>query len=211
MCDTLRVRWTIVPKLAPQPWIACRGCGEPKAFRCSGKVRLNANGRRLDGWLIYRCLDCDNTWNRPLFERRYVRDIDPLTLEALHANDPDWIRAEAFNLDALRRKSPHIDEFADVEVAKEVVDEPADWTKIEIRLIVSLPACTRLDRLLAAELAASRSRLRILSDQGMLRINSDRSDALRRRVKTGTVATLDLSTEANRHLLWRPRVTGIAW
>src|SRR5262245_59613650 len=44
MCKTLRVRWTIIPKTAPQPWIACGGCGGLKAFQCSGKIRLNANG-----------------------------------------------------------------------------------------------------------------------------------------------------------------------
>ena len=88
MCDTFRVRWTIIPQIAPQPWIACSGCGGLRAFQSSGKIRLNANGRRLDAWLIYKCLACEKTWNRPIFERQTVRDISPAVLDALQSNDP---------------------------------------------------------------------------------------------------------------------------
>src|SRR5436305_1201432 len=121
MCTTLQVRWTIIPKFAPQPWIVCRGCGGLRLFQSSNKIRLNANGRKLDAWLIYKCTVCDNTWNRPIFERRNVRDIDSVTLEALQSNDPDWIRAQTFNLEALGRKSQRIDEFAEFEVRKELL------------------------------------------------------------------------------------------
>jgi hypothetical protein len=198
MCDSIRVRWTIVPLTAPQPWLVCSGCGGLKPFQASGKTRLNANGRKLDAWLIYKCLACEKTWNRSIFERRNVRDIDPAVLDALQSNDPQWIRREAFNLDALRRSSPRIDEFPEVEIAREVRHEPPDWTKLEIELIVPLPTSTRLDRLLASELGVSRSRLQALHDGGTLRTNPDRADILRRRLKTGTQVTLDLATETGR-------------
>lgn len=191
MCDSLRVRWTIVPQTAPQPWIACGRCGSLRAFQSSDKVRLNANGRRLDAWLIYRCLTCEKTWNRPIFERRSVRDIEPSVLEALQSNDPQWIRAETFNLDALRRNSPRVDEFPEVEIAREVQHEPPGWTKLEIELVVPFSASTRLDRLLASELGISRTRLQALHDAGILRTTSDRPDILRRRLKTGTRVTID--------------------
>lgn len=198
MCNSFRVRWTIVPLTAPQPWLVCSSCGGLKPFQASGKTRLNANGRKLDAWLIYKCLACEKTWNRSIFERRNVRDIDPAVLDALQSNDPQWIRREAFNLDALRRSSPRIDEFPEVGIAREVQHEPPDWTKLEIELIVPLPTSTRLDRLLASELGVSRSRLQALHDGGTLRTNPDRADILRRRLKTGTQVTLDLVTEAGR-------------
>ena len=178
MCDSIRVRWTIVPLTAPQPWLVCSSCGGLKPFQASGKTRLNANGRKLDAWLIYKCLACEKTWNRSIFERRNVRDIDPAVLDALQSNDPQWIRREAFNLDALRRSSPRIDEFPEVGIAREVQHEPPDWTKLEIELIVPLPTSTRLDRLLASELGVSRSRLQALHDGGTLRTNPDRADIL---------------------------------
>jgi hypothetical protein len=208
MCDTLRVRWTILPKTAPQPWIACSGCGGLRPFQCSDKIRLNANGRKLDAWLIYKCLACEKTWNRPLFERRNVRDIDPAILEALQSNDPDWIRAEAFNLEALRRKSQRVDEFAEFEIAKEVQHETAYWTRLEIELMVPFPISTRLDRLLASELQVSRTRLQSLYDAGMLRMDSNRNDAMRRRIRNGARVAVDLAAETDREQWWKSLAIG---
>ena len=208
MCKTLRVRWTIIPQTAPLPWIVCSGCGGPRAFQSSGKVRLNANGRKLDAWLIYKCLTCEKTWNRPIFERQTIGDISPVMLEALQSNDPEWIRTESFNLDALRRKSQRVDECSAFDIEKESLHEPRDWTALEIALAVPFPAGLRLDRLLASELSVSRSRLQALHKAGMLRADPDRGGILRRRVTTGTKITFDLSAEADRERMWRPLAAG---
>ncbi|WP_049732027.1 DUF1062 domain-containing protein [Rhizobium ecuadorense] len=208
MCKTLRVRWTIIPKTAPQPWIACGGCGGLRAFQSSGKIRLNANGRKLDAWLIYKCLTCERTWNRPILERRNVRDIGPAVLEALQSNDPHWIRAETFNLDALRHKSLRVDEFAEVEIAKEIQHETTNWTRLAIELTVPVATSTRLDRLLASELKLSRSKLQALHAEGMVRTDPEKADILRRRIRNRTVVTIDLSMETERERSWKPLATG---
>lgn len=208
MCNILRVQWTIIPKTAPQPWIACSGCGWLRAFQSSGKIRLNANGRKLDAWLIYKCMTCDKTWNRPIFERQNVRDIDPAILEALQSNDQQWIQTETFNLEALRRKSQRVDEFSEFEIEKVILHEADKWTKLDIELVVPFPTTTRLDRLLASELKVSRSQLQTLHDGGMIQANPGRANVLRRRIKAGVQVTIDLSTEAQREQLWRPLATG---
>ena len=43
----------------------CQGCGRMTVFRNSGKVRRNANGKRIYQFEIYKC-DRDHTWNRPV-------------------------------------------------------------------------------------------------------------------------------------------------
>ena len=73
MSGTLRIHWAIAPEIAPQPLINCNRCGTVKAYRCSEKFRVNANGKRIDVWLIYRCVDCDNSWNFGIFERPALR------------------------------------------------------------------------------------------------------------------------------------------
>ncbi|MDW5314037.1 DUF1062 domain-containing protein [Rhizobium sp. PL01] len=203
MCNTLRVRWTIIPQQSPQPWIACSGCGGPRAFQCSGKIRLNANGRKLDAWLIYKCASCEKTWNRPIFERRAVRGIDPAVLEALQSNDPHWIRAESFNLEALKRKSQRVDEFSAFEIGKELLHDPPNWTKLDIELRVPFAISMRLDRLLASELKISRSRLQALNDRGALQVGADRDGALRRRVRNGAHVLFDLTAETDREPSWK--------
>lgn len=197
-----------MPQTPPQPWIACSGCGGLRAFQSSGRIRLNANGRKLDAWLIYKCLTCEKTWNRPIFERQNVRDINPVVLAALQSNDPEWVRAETFNLEALRRKAKRVDEFDDYIIEKATLHEADDWTKLVIELVVPIPTSTRLDRLLASELQVSRSRLQTLTEKGSLQVNSDRTDALRRRIKTGTLVTIDLSREMDREQSWKPVATG---
>lgn len=208
MCNSLRVRWTIIPQTTHQPWIACGGCGGLRPFRSSGKIRLNANGRKLDAWLIYRCSICEKTWNRPIFERQTVRDIDPPVLEALQSNDPLWIQATAFNLEGLRGRSPRIDEATTFDIEKALLFEAPDWTRLELDLMVPFSASLRLDRLLASGLNISRARLQRLHEEGVLRVEPVHADILRRRIKTGMRIAIDLSGEADREPLWRSLATG---
>ena len=198
MCNILRVRWTISPQTAPRPWIACSGCGCLKPFRSSGRIRLNANGRKLDAWLIYKCVDCDKTWNRTLFERRNVRDLSPSTLAALQDSDPEWVRLQEFDVDGLRRKAKRIDESPDSAIRKEMLQRSGGWTTLEIELAANCALNLRLDRLLASELAVSRTRLQTLHDSGKLKVHSDRDDALRHRIKGGMCIVIDLSDEGDR-------------
>lgn len=198
ICNILRVRWTISPQTAPQPWIACSGCGCLKPFRSSGKVRLNANGRKLDAWLIYKCTDCDKTWNRTLFERRNVRDLSQSTLAALQDSDPDWVRLQEFDVDGLKRNAQRIDWSADAVVRKEVIQRRSGWTMLEIELAAECASSLRLDRLLASELAISRRRLQTLHDEGKLKVHSGRDDALRHSIKAGMRIVIDLSDDGDR-------------
>ncbi|MFS8112802.1 DUF1062 domain-containing protein [Rhizobium jaguaris] len=208
MCNILKLRWTINPRTAPQPWIACSGCGCLKPFKSSGRVRLNANGKKLDAWLIYKCSDCDKTWNRTLFERQAIRGLNPPALAALQGDDPDWIRAREFDLNALSRKAQRIDEFADADVQREVLGETDGGSVLEIDLAIALPFNLRLDRLLASELSVSRSRLQALRDDAKLLIHPDRADAMRRRVKDGSRIVIDLSDETDRHVIWKAAASG---
>lgn len=196
MCKSTLVRWTIIPRIAPRPWIACGGCGTLKPFLSSGKVRLNANGRKLDAWLVYKCLDCDRSWNRPLIERRALKEIDPATLEALHFSDPDWVRAREFDIDDLRRKAQRIDESAEVDIVRERLDDAGHAVMTVIELQAPLPVCIRLDRLLAMELGLSRSRFQSLYEQGKLTVEPDRKDVLRRPIRSGMRVTVAHSKEA---------------
>lgn len=209
MCDLLQVRWTVTPTIAPQPWIACNGCGGPRPFRCSDKIRLNANGRRLDAWLIYKCTGCDRSWNRPIFERRSVRDVDARILQALQSNDPDFIRGEAFDIEALRRATRRIDEFAQFSIRKKLLRELPGWRLLEIEFATALPLNVRLDRLLASEMGMTRSKLAALHEAGLIKANSTAAGFLRRRIRNGLRVTVDLSQSDDREQVWKPLAIGV--
>lgn len=203
MCDIFRVQWTIIPQIAPRPWIACSGCGNPKPFESSGRIRLNANGKKLDAWLIYRCMACDRTWNRPIFERRNVRSINAKVLEAMQSNDPDWIRKQAFDVEALRRSTQHIEEFGEVDVHKVLLRGKGRCAvRLEITMAVPLPTGMRLDRLLATELGLSRLQIHAFHAEARLQIEPAGKEILRRRIRHQTSITLEIPPEADRSALW---------
>jgi hypothetical protein len=193
--NVIRVRWTITPEITPQPWRPCSRCGEPRPFRCSGKFRLNASGKRLDAWLIYKCTDCDETWNRTVIERRTARDLESAMLAAFEANDPALVKRFAFDVAALRRSSHRVAEFGEVEVRKELLCGTRDAstaTLLEISLVVPIQVSLRLDRLLATELRLSRSRIAALADAGRLRADA----ALGKAVRDGSrIEVVGLSTD----------------
>ncbi|MEI5678833.1 MULTISPECIES: DUF1062 domain-containing protein [unclassified Mesorhizobium] len=201
MSALLCVQWTIISQTAPQPWLPCRRCGGIRPFSSSGKARVNANGKRIDAWLIYRCVDCDGTWNRSLLERRNVRSIDPDLLHALRTNDPEWTARLAFDLDDLRRSAERVEEFGDVEVRKSVVSgDLYSVAKMEIHLTAPSKTSLRVDRLLASELGLSRSRIQALHDKGRLSASTDRQ-FMRRPAKDGMRIAVDLSAESDGPLI----------
>jgi hypothetical protein len=151
-------RWTIIPVTPPQVLLHCSACRATRAFVSSGKIRLNANGKILDAWLIYRCSSCDTTWNRTIFERRNVNTMSHEEMAALHHSDPDYVASVAFNVAGLRCTDDD-----SLSVMKEPSQVSSDGT-FEIVFAVPVKVPVRLDRLLARELGLSRRIVEAISE-----------------------------------------------
>ena len=194
MSNTLRVQWTITPQTAPQPWLNCSRCRGLRRFRNSGKIRVNANGKRIDAWLIYLCTVCDSTWNRPIVERRHVPALSPQFLMSLHANEPGLVRRLAFDVESLRRWTGRVKEFDDVVLAKEVVSESVGPVLLlEIDCRVSEQIALRIDRLLASELQLSRSCIQRLGKAAQI-ITVPQGSCPRRSLRDGMRLIIDASS-----------------
>jgi hypothetical protein len=204
MSGTLHIHWAITPEIAPQPLINCNRCGSVKAYRCSGKFRVNANGKRIDAWLIYRCIDCDNSWNFGILERCNRRDIEPVLLQALENNDPGLVRRHAFDVTTLRGQVGRVEEFPDVAVQKRVLGGSRESAAaLELQLGLEIPTSLRLDRLLANELGISRSRLQALEERRLLVVDPDGAKALRRPARARTTIRIDLAGEPDHEAIIR--------
>ncbi|MER9359060.1 DUF1062 domain-containing protein [Mesorhizobium sp. M0500] len=202
MPSILRIRWAITPKTAPRPHLNCNRCGSLKAYRCSGKFRVNANGKRIDAWLIYRCIDCDNSWNFGILERCSRRDIEPAILQALESNDPVLARRHAFDVAALRSRIGRVEEFPEAIVHKQVLrDRPENTSALELQLWLEMPTTLRLDRLLASELGVPRSRLQVWEEKRLLVIGPDGGKALRKPARAGTTIRVYLVGEPDREAI----------
>ena len=75
-------RWEIHQDGVPALRRFCPGYGCERPFVSSGKFRMNANGRRLDVWLIYKCPACGTTWNMEVVARTPVSELSPGRLRA---------------------------------------------------------------------------------------------------------------------------------
>ena len=53
----------------------CPKCGRRIYFKNTGKFRVNANGNKLDVWLIYQCEECKHTLNLAIYEWQKVSSI----------------------------------------------------------------------------------------------------------------------------------------
>lgn len=167
--QTLSVVWTVVPVEAPLPKRHCGRCGVDRAFVSSGRFRVNGNGRKLDVWLIYRCVHCELTWNHTIHTRVAPESLGP-RLDAYYNNDPELAFALAFSAPGPWEPVP----FA--------VEGPL-FAVGEVSLELPIPFPVRLERLLAQKLGLSRSAVSALVSRGELELEDPR--ALRRDARDG--------------------------
>ncbi|MDD4311727.1 MAG: DUF1062 domain-containing protein, partial [Eubacteriales bacterium] len=64
----------------------CPRC-KSAAYDNSGRFRVNANGKRLDIWLICRCTHCKTIWNMSIYERVDRATLAAADLSKYFAND----------------------------------------------------------------------------------------------------------------------------
>lgn len=67
----------------------CGGCGKKQEFANSGRFRVNANGDKIDVWLIYRCRKCKHSWNLVVYERIRPQKIPADLMERFYENDEE--------------------------------------------------------------------------------------------------------------------------
>ena len=192
MQQVLRVTWQVAPLHCPLLWRHCSRCKIAMPFACSMKFRTNAQKKRIDVWLIYRCCACDGTWNLPIHERVAIDDIAPDEFQAIAHSDPAFARRCAFDRERLARHGVRVEEGTEIAIRKVPLNGcPGDADSIEIALALASPCRVRLDRLLSGELGVTRSRLGALHDRGALRA-SHAAKALRAPIADGQRISIDL-------------------
>lgn len=193
MQSLLQVQWRMTPLKTPRPWLHCPRCDARTPFVSSGKFRVNAQKKRLDSWLVYRCVHCDQSWNFPVLERCPVNGIDPGMLRALTENDAALAWRHAFDLTRLGRHSNRIECFDELAVEKRL-QSPFEGaaTHAEITLAAMFDCGVRLDKLLATELGLSRSAVERLAGEKALSVVPASCRALKQMARDRQKITLDL-------------------
>ena len=177
------IRWRIVPLEPPRVLRRCPRCCQTRPFSSTGKFRVNAQKRRVDVWLVYRCSECDLSWKATVLERCCPGDV--ANLAEYHDNDPLLARRHAFDRVWLQRFGSGIDDDLDFRI---VATDHGPCANKVIEFAFEYPLRIRLDRLLSMGLNMSRSRVVRLWKQGAIMPVGEQD--LRRPAQDGAVIWL---------------------
>lgn len=69
---------------------------------------MNANGNRVDVWLIYRCRKCKHSWNLTIHERVKPSKINPEDYVLFMENDLELALQYGNDIDFLKRNNAEL-------------------------------------------------------------------------------------------------------
>ena len=108
----------------------CSGCGRKEKFVSTGNFRVNANGNRIDIWLIYQCEKCKHTYNLTVYERIRPGKIPKELYLAFLANDEETALRYGTDKELFSRNKAEAD-WDGLEYVIEQVGENIDFNRSE--------------------------------------------------------------------------------
>lgn len=102
------VTWDIQYDTSPTAVRYCKKCKQKTEYISSGEFRVNAQQKNLDIWLIYKCTNCNTTWNNTIYSRVSPQQLDSSLLERFHSNDEILALQYAMNTALLRQNGSEI-------------------------------------------------------------------------------------------------------
>ena len=100
--------WEIKVKNTPVLKRKCNRCNCNR-FYCSNKFRMNAQKKNIDVWLIYRCVECDSTYNLTILSRTKPELIKKDLFLKFSENDEDLSWEYAFSSGIGQKNSVEFD------------------------------------------------------------------------------------------------------
>lgn len=154
------VRRTRLPLLA----LRCVACSADRATVGDGRFRVNANGKRLDVWLLVNCVGCDRTGKITVHDRVPVRSLATDLLAGYSGNAPALVAGTLLDPLIARRGRFALDWDGCWELhAPPVPDAP--WP-VRIAVVFDDPVPVRPERLVTRGLGIGRGEIarRVKSD-----------------------------------------------
>ena len=185
---TIMQKWIIIPKNTPEIITCCSKCGSGSRFECSNSFRINANGKALDVWLIYKCSACNTTLNIEILSRVKHSQIGKALYSAFVENDIDTARYYAFDSATMKRNKVVVG-YENVGYDIEKSEHDGDAGRLEIVMDLKLPI--RLDKLLGEGFGLSRSTVQCMLE-GMEISCAEQEVSANMKVKRGLVLRVNL-------------------
>jgi hypothetical protein len=164
--------WVVSELGLPTILRACVSCRSTR-HRPTGKIRVNANHKLLDVWLLICCDQCGRTSKIPVHERVNVRALEHERLVMFENNDPAMVRQLAMDAALASRAAYQLDWTGTWRLDTDIpfYDLGADdAAPLEVIVRFELPAPVRVEKLLTTGFGLSRSAVRGMVDSGRVRL-----------------------------------------
>lgn len=155
----------------------CPKCCRKTYFKNTKKFRINANGNKLDIWLIYQCEECKHTLNLAIYERQKVSSITKEEYQRFLDNDEQFAQMYGKNIQLFRKNKAAIDfEKVNYDIVKlhETTEYGGDF-KDQIVIAINNPYQLKIrpEKQIAEILGLSRSQVKNLLEKGEMELKTE--------------------------------------
>lgn len=170
------IEYRILPRHAYKIQRNCSGCKGKSNYVNTGNFRVNANGNRIDVWLIYQCEKCRHTYNLTVHERVKPTEIPEENYKRFLANDAKLALEYGMDKALLARNKAFIsDEDMEYDllpkIQNEIPEKQEEILKTQIILENPYGLKVREDKMVSEILKISRSKAKkILTQSKVLSI-----------------------------------------
>lgn len=168
-----KVEYEIVPKESFAVLRNCAGCGKKVRFKNTKRFRVNANGNKLDVWLIYQCERCKHTFNLTIYERQKAAAVPVEEYRRFLDNDEELANEYGRNFQFFKKNKAEVDfENADYRIVKlqETVDESDCRPQMLLMIHNPYGLKIRPDKQIAEVLGISRSRVKSMTENEQIKV-----------------------------------------
>lgn len=156
-------------------WIIriCPKCGRKTHYINTKKFRINANGNKLDIWLIYQCVECKHTLNLAIYERKKASSITKEEYQRFLDNDEPLAEMYGKNIQLFRTNKADIDYdrlHYDVVKRHETIESSGFGEQIIITVKNPNPMKIRSEKQIAMVLGLSRNQVKSLLEKGEIEL-----------------------------------------
>jgi len=96
--------WEVKAENPPLLKRKCSHCSSER-FYCSERFRMNSQKKNIDIWLIYRCKNCDDTYNMTIFSRISREAINKKMFDKFSNNNTELAWKYAFSRETSRKNN----------------------------------------------------------------------------------------------------------
>lgn len=175
-----KFEYQVIPEESYTVLRHCPICGTKSTYINSNNFRVNANGNRIDVWLIYHCRKCKYTYNLTIFERLQKDALSQQQYKNFMENDKELAMKYGVDKSIFAKNKAEIDKNGmryqtQLKTSPTLdPDEPINFREgdsIELENPCSLKL--RPDKILAEILNISRSKAVQLEEAGIITLMND--------------------------------------